>query len=202
MRPKTHRVRLVGANATPAEIVQAWKELFLLTPPPNSRFYPSLASVAPRELLFIRASVGSMPVYTGVRVIYADDESFKVMTPEGHLESGWNTFSAWQDEVGTTVAQILSLARQRLDLRDRISHRRFHGAGEDLDPRPQVAGRALQGERAYEPGECLHRPEVAVVGGEERLAQRRRPLHAIHDGRPHALGSRNEAPPDFLAWPA
>ena len=51
-----------------------------------------------------------MPVHTGVRVIYADEESFTIMTPEGHPESGWNTFSAYQDD-GTTVAQIQSLSR-------------------------------------------------------------------------------------------
>jgi hypothetical protein len=62
-------------------------------------------------VLFISASVGGMPVHTGVRVIYADDESFTVMTPQGHPESGWNTFSAYEDEDGTTVAQIQSLAR-------------------------------------------------------------------------------------------
>jgi hypothetical protein len=44
-------------------------------------------------------------------VIYADDESFTVMTPEGHPESGWNTFSAYRDEDGVTVAQVQSLAR-------------------------------------------------------------------------------------------
>jgi len=62
-------------------------------------------------VLFISASVGGIPVYTGVRVIYADEESFTVMTPEGHPESGWNTFSAYRDEDGITVAQIQSLAR-------------------------------------------------------------------------------------------
>jgi hypothetical protein len=69
-----------------------------------------MAGVAPGEVLFISASVGGMPVHTGVRVIYADDESFTVMTPEGHPESGWNTFSAHRDD-GTTVAQVQSLAR-------------------------------------------------------------------------------------------
>jgi hypothetical protein len=108
---KTYRVRLVGANVTPAKVVPDWKEHFPELQPPNSRFYPSLAGVAPGEVLFISASVGGMPVYTGVRVIYADDESFTLMTPEGHPESGWNTFSAYQDEDGTTVAQIQSLAR-------------------------------------------------------------------------------------------
>jgi hypothetical protein len=50
-------------------------------------------------------------MHTGVRVIYADDESFTVMTPEGHPESGWNTFSAYEDDANGTVAQIQSLAR-------------------------------------------------------------------------------------------
>ena len=68
-----------------------------------------MAGVKPGEVLLINATVGGMPVYTGVRVIYADDESFTVMTPEGHPESGWNTFSAYVDD-GTTVAQIQSLA--------------------------------------------------------------------------------------------
>ena len=108
---KTYRVRLTGVEVMPEEAVRVWKEHFPEFQPPNSRFYPSMAGVAPGEVLFISASVGGMPVYTGVRVIYADDESFTVMTPEGHPESGWNTFSAYRDEDGTTVAQIQSLAR-------------------------------------------------------------------------------------------
>jgi hypothetical protein len=108
---KTYQVRLNGVEVTPQEVVKAWKERFPELQPPNSRFYPSMAGVAPGEVLFISASVGGMPVYTGVRVIYADDESFTVMTPEGHPESGWNTFSAHTDEDGVTVAQIQSLAR-------------------------------------------------------------------------------------------
>jgi hypothetical protein len=108
---KTYRVRLAGVEATPEEVVKVWKEHFPEFQPPQSRFYPSMAGVAPGEVLFISASVGGMPVYTGVRVIYADDRSFTVMTPEGHPESGWNTFSAYEDQNGRTVAQIQSLAR-------------------------------------------------------------------------------------------
>jgi hypothetical protein len=108
---KTYRVRLVGIKTTPEEVVRVWKEHFPEFQPPNSRFYPSMAGVAPGEVLFISASVGGMPVHTGVRVIYADEESFTVMTPEGHPESGWNTFSAYQDDDGVTVAQIQSLSR-------------------------------------------------------------------------------------------
>jgi hypothetical protein len=47
---------------------------------------------------------------TGVRVIYADDESFAYMTPAGHPFNGMITFSA-ADEDGTTVVQVQLLVR-------------------------------------------------------------------------------------------
>ena len=83
-------------------------------------FHPPLDGVAPGEVMLINASVQGMPVYTGVMVLYADEESFTVMTAEGLPEAGWNTFSAYEDGDGTTVAQVQSLARQRPDLRTRF----------------------------------------------------------------------------------
>jgi len=38
-------------------------------------------------------------------VLYSDEESFTYMTPEGYPFSGWITFSAYEKEDGTTVAQ-------------------------------------------------------------------------------------------------
>lgn len=108
---KTYRIDLIHAQATPTEVVKIWKARFPELNPPQSRFYPPLEGVAPGEVLLINLSLRGMPVHTGVRVIYADAESFTVMTPEGHPESGWNTFSAYQDDEGRTVAQIQSLAR-------------------------------------------------------------------------------------------
>src|SRR5215208_7127536 len=78
---KTYRVELSGADVTPAEVVKIWKEKFPEFQPPQNRFYPSMAGVKSGEVLLINATVGGMPVYTGVRIIYADDESFTVMTP-------------------------------------------------------------------------------------------------------------------------
>jgi hypothetical protein len=43
-------------------------------------------------------------------VIYADDESFSFMTPEGHMFAGMLTFSAFEEE-GTTAVQIQALIR-------------------------------------------------------------------------------------------
>jgi hypothetical protein len=47
---------------------------------------------------------------TGVMVLYADDESFTLMTPQGHVFAGWITFSASAD-AGTTVVQTKVLMR-------------------------------------------------------------------------------------------
>src|SRR3712207_412873 len=46
---KTYRVRLSGVEVTPEEAVRVWKERFPEFQPPNSRFYPSMAGVAPRS---------------------------------------------------------------------------------------------------------------------------------------------------------
>ncbi|MFN2167529.1 MAG: hypothetical protein ACK2U9_14845 [Anaerolineae bacterium] len=111
---KTYRIRLAGSQATPGEVVSFWKANLPHLMPDDSRFYPSLSGVKPGEVLLINATLpgmpGGMPVSTGVLVLYADDESFSVMTPDGHPESGFNTFSAFEAD-GVTVCQIQSLAR-------------------------------------------------------------------------------------------
>ena len=110
---KTYRVYLRGTNLTPAEVVRVWKENLPMFQPPQNRFYPSVAGVAPGEVMLINATVQGLPVRTGMMVLYADDESFTLMTPEGHPESGWITFSAFADpeSEGTVVAQVQSMAR-------------------------------------------------------------------------------------------
>ena len=111
---KTYRIRLAGAEASVQDVVAYWKANLPTLMPDDSRFYPSLTGVKPGEVLLINATLpgmpGGMPVSTGVLILYADDEAFSVMTPDGHPESGFNTFSAY-DEDGVTVAQIQSLAR-------------------------------------------------------------------------------------------
>lgn len=110
---KTYRIRL-GGSVTPEQVVSAWKQNLPHLMPADSRFYPSLAGVAPGEVVLINATLpglpGGVPVSTGVRIIYADDVSFTVMTPAGHPEAGFNTFSAFAED-GVTVAQIQSLGR-------------------------------------------------------------------------------------------
>jgi len=106
---KTYRLRL-GTAVSPAEAVSILKAQLPELQPPQNRFFPSITGVAPGEVVLITARVSGMPISTGVLVMYADDEAFTLMTPEGHPESGWVTFSASADAAGTVV-QIQSLAR-------------------------------------------------------------------------------------------
>ena len=53
---------------------------------------------------------GRLKLSTGVMVLYADEESFTLMTPQGHMFAGWITFSATERD-GCTVAQAQVLMR-------------------------------------------------------------------------------------------
>jgi hypothetical protein len=111
MWQKTYRARLEGLELSPAEVIQEWKESFASFWPEGNRFYPPLTGIKPGEVALIKAAVaGGLKLSTGVLVMYADDESFTLMTPQGHPLAGWITFSAVTDS-GTTTAQAQVLMR-------------------------------------------------------------------------------------------
>jgi len=108
---KTYRVRLDPAVGTPTDVIRTWKERFPSFWPKGNQFYAPLTGINPGEVALIRASVaGGIKLSTGVMVLYADDESFTLMTPQGHMFAGWITFSAAEDG-GATVAQAQVLMR-------------------------------------------------------------------------------------------
>jgi hypothetical protein len=110
---KTFRVRLVGISVAPAEVIRVWKEHFTTFWPAGSQFYAPIAGIAPGEVALISLSAlpGPIRLSTGVMVLYADDESFTLMTPEGHMLAGWITFSAVVNDDGETVVQVQALER-------------------------------------------------------------------------------------------
>jgi hypothetical protein len=113
MWQKTFRVPLDGVPITPQELIATWKDRFPTFWPTSSRFYAPLAGIAPGEVALIdMAPLPGAPVRlsTGVLVLYADDESFTFMSPEGHSLSAWITFSAYRDG-DVTVAQAQALER-------------------------------------------------------------------------------------------
>jgi len=111
MWQKTYRIHMNGADVTPQQVISTWKENFPKYWPGDNRFYGSLTSISPGEVavLNLEAPAG-MRLSTGIMVIYADDESFSFMTPEGHMFAGMITFSA-DEGVGSTLTQIQVLIR-------------------------------------------------------------------------------------------
>jgi hypothetical protein len=108
---KTYKVRLSNASVTPAEVIQTWKENFGEFWPRGNYFYAPLTRIEPGEVAVLNLSgPGGMPLSTGVIVIYADDESFTFMNPEGHMFAGWITFSTHEED-GATTAQVQVLIR-------------------------------------------------------------------------------------------
>lgn len=118
MWQKTYRIRLSGAQVTPQQVVKVWKENFPKFWLEGNYFYGPQTGIAPGEVAVLNLAgpynlraPGDAPVIsTGILVIYADDESFSFMTPEGHMFAGFNTFSAFEAD-GCTVVQIQALIR-------------------------------------------------------------------------------------------
>jgi hypothetical protein len=114
---RTYRVRLAGCTLSAAEVMATWKKDFPHFQPKENHFHPTQAGVAPGAMIYIDSSLMPGPavsamteVESGVLIIYADDVSFTVMTPEGFPVSGWNTFSVYEDD-GVLVAQVQGLER-------------------------------------------------------------------------------------------
>jgi hypothetical protein len=107
---KTYRVRIDG-NVTPADVIREWKANYASFWPAGNRFYAPVHGIEPGDVAVINAaSLGGVQLSTGIRVIYADDESFSFMNAEGHPAAGMITFSAVGDDAGT-FAQVQALIR-------------------------------------------------------------------------------------------
>ena len=107
---KTYRLMIDKPGLTPQKIIKVLKQNLPAFQPSYNRFYPSPTGIAPGEVMAIDSSTPGGPIFTGVLVLYADDVSFTFMTPQGHPESGWVTFSAFEEN-GKIIAQIMGLAR-------------------------------------------------------------------------------------------
>ena len=139
MWQKTYRVA-PGRHrpARRSEVIETWKEHFPEFWPKGNRFFAPLAGIAPGEVAALDLSMpGGLKLSTGVLVLYADDESFTLMTPQGHMFAGWITFSAFVEDGVDLRPGAGADAGQRPDVR----------AGDDAR-RPRQGGRALDAHAA------------------------------------------------------
>lgn len=124
---KTYRLVINKPGITPESIILTLKQNFPMFQPPYNRFYPTPKGILPGEVVAIDSSTPGGPVSTGVMVLYSDEKSFTFITPQGHPESGWVTFSVSEID-GKIVAQILGLARAN----DPVYEAAFHTVGSKM----------------------------------------------------------------------
>jgi hypothetical protein len=96
---KTFRIQLKGQRLTAREVMKTWKEHFSSFWPSWDHFYAPSTGIAPGGVVLINMTIPGdlpigLPISTGVVVQRADEQSFTLMTPHGHMFAGWITFSA------------------------------------------------------------------------------------------------------------
>ena len=111
MWQKTYQVRVPAGRASAVDLIAMWKQRFPDFWPEGNHFYGPITGIAPGEVALIEGVLpGRLKLSTGVMVLYADEESFTLMTPQGHMFAGWITFSA-SDQSDETLAQAQVLMR-------------------------------------------------------------------------------------------
>jgi hypothetical protein len=112
MWQKTYVVRLPGERITPTELIATWRRQFGDFWPSGNHFYGPLTGIEPGDVALLNLRMpGGSKLSTGVMVLYADEESFTLMTPQGHMFAGWITFSAARQGDETVVqSQVLMRA--------------------------------------------------------------------------------------------
>src|SRR5579863_503364 len=111
MWQKTYRMD-AGPLITPETAIATWKQHFPEFWPKGNRFAGALTGINPGDVALLDLAIGGgVKLSTGVFVLYADTESFTLMTPQGHMFAGWITFSAEREgEVTMVQAQVLMRA--------------------------------------------------------------------------------------------
>jgi anti-anti-sigma factor len=102
---KRYRLLLHDTDLDPQQIISLWRSEFPnFWPKGNHLFSSGNAAIAPGTTALLNLSLpGGLVLATGVWVIHANDRSFSFMTAEGHMLSGWITFSSWRDNQSTFI---------------------------------------------------------------------------------------------------
>ena len=118
MWQKSYRMK-AGSQIGPEQAIATWRGHFPEFWPRGNRFAGALTGINPGDVALLDLAIGGgVKLSTGVFVLYADAESFTLMTPQGHMFAGWITFSAEREAGnadgqadGETVVQALVLMR-------------------------------------------------------------------------------------------
>ncbi len=94
MWQKTYRMD-AGPRIQPQQAIATWREHFPEFWPKGNRFAGALTGINPGDVALLDLAIGGgVKLSTGVFVLYADAESFTLMTPQGHMFAGRITIYA------------------------------------------------------------------------------------------------------------
>ncbi len=124
---KVYTLTIKDTNISPEDCMLELKNNFAAFQPSFNKFYPLGAGIEPGEITLIESMTPGGPVATGVMILYSDDLSFTFMTPEGHPEAGFVSFSAFRNDIGT-ITQIAGLTRAN----DPLFELAFHTLGSKI----------------------------------------------------------------------
>jgi anti-anti-sigma factor len=110
MWQKTFWLMIDKPKLTPKDVITKLMQNFVVFQIPENFFYPTSKGLSPGALVFIDSKTPGGIVSTGIYVLYVDDTSFTYITPQGHPEAGWITFSA-KEQDGKIRLQIQGLVR-------------------------------------------------------------------------------------------
>ena len=115
MWQKTYRMQ-AGTEIEPQHAIAVWKQHFPEFWPKGNRFAGALTGINPGDVALLDLALGGgVKLSTGVFVLYADQVSFTLMTPQGHMFAGWITFSSEKEGDETIIqAQVLMRANDPL----------------------------------------------------------------------------------------
>ena len=102
---KRYRLRIHDSKLDPPQIISLWKSEFPRFWPAGNRFFPSgKAPIVPGTAAVLNLALpGGLVLATGLVVIYVDETSFSFITIQGHILSGWITFSSFQHDDATYI---------------------------------------------------------------------------------------------------
>jgi anti-anti-sigma factor len=102
---KKYCLRIETGTLEPREIVSVWKAEFPAFWPGGNRFFSAGgAPIAPGTVAVLNLRLpGGLVVATGLMVQYVSDTSFSFISIQGHIISGWITFSSFREGTATII---------------------------------------------------------------------------------------------------